>query len=222
MPTIWTVTNLKPGTAKTTSAVWIAHGLHEAGHKVLLIGADPGGAKLKLAPELSDGMGSTERWNARARMPFEVISLATRDLHRTVPRLAADHDYVVIDSPPIEDHQGIAVSALRVADLAVIPVAPTTAEIDRMAPVLAVVEEVDALRAEPLPTCVLLNRCVTNAASTGEADRVLTAQGHRVLAARIPRLELFAQSHGAPVLAAGTAYEAATAELLALQAQGRA
>jgi chromosome partitioning protein len=214
---IWTVTNLKPGTAKTTSAVWLAHALHEQGHKVLLVGADPGGAHLKLAPDLSDGMGSAERWNARALMPFEVISLATRDLHRTLPRIAADHDRVVIDSPPIEDHQGIAISALRAADVAVIPVAPTTFEIDRMAPVLRVVEEVDALRAEPLTTCVLLNRCVAQASSTEDAATVLTDQGHRVLSTRIPRLELFAQSHGAPVSAAGTAYTYAAKEIQGLE-----
>ncbi|MFI9438526.1 hypothetical protein, partial [Streptosporangium sp. NPDC052375] len=187
---------------------------------VLLVGADPGGAHLKLAPDLSDGMGSAERWHARAPMPFEVISLATRDLHRTLPRIAVDHDHVVIDSPPIEDHQGIAISALRVADVGIVPVAPTTVEVDRMAPVLRIVEEVDALRAEPLPTCVLLNRCVSRAASTEEAAEALTDQGHRVLAARIPRLELFAQSHGAPVTAAGTAYAVAAEEILTWRAGG--
>ncbi|MDR8415064.1 ParA family protein [Nonomuraea sp. 3-1Str] len=215
---IWTVTNLKPGTAKTTSAVWLAHALHEMGHRVLLVGADPGGARLKMAPDLSDGMGSAERWNARAPMPFDVISLATRDLHRTLPTLAADYKFTVVDSPPIEDHQGIAISALRAADVAIIPVAPTTVEIDRMAPVLHVIEEVNALRSEDLPTCVLLNRCVSQAASTGEAATVLAEQGHHVLETRIPRLELFAQSHGAPVLAKGTAYEEAAIEILTLKA----
>ncbi|WP_185845336.1 ParA family protein [Nonomuraea sp. WAC 01424] len=216
---IWTVTNLKPGTAKTTSAVWLAHSLHERGHKVLLVGADPGGANLKLAPAFSDGMGSAERWNARAPMPFDVISLATRDLHRTLPRLAADYAYAVVDSPPIEDHQGIAVSALRAADVAVIPVAPTTVEVDRMAPVLHVVGEVNALRQADLAMCVLLNRCVANAASTGEAEDALTAQGYHVLQARIPRLELYAQSSGAPVLARGTAYDGATGEILEFEAK---
>jgi len=216
--TIWTITNLKPGTAKTTSAVWLAHALHEQGRRVLLVGADPGGAHLKMAPELSDGLGSAERWHSRAPMPFEVISLATRDLHRTLPAITADYDDTVIDSPPIEDHQGIAVSALRAGDVAVIPVAPTTPEIDRMAPVLRVIEEVDALRATPLLTCVLLNRCVANAASTEDAAKALTVQGHHVLETRIPRLELFAQSHGAPVRAAGTAYQFAAEEIQKFQA----
>jgi chromosome partitioning protein len=213
------VTNLKPGTAKTTSAVWLAHAFHEMGdRRVLLVDADPGGAELKLAPELSDGLGSAGRWHERAPFPFDVLSLATKDLHKVLPRVGAPYDLVVIDSPPIEDHQGIAVSALRAADVAVIPVAPTTAEIDRMAPVLAVIEQIDVLRAEPLPTCVLLNRCVANASSTGETADALAGQGHRVLAARIPRKEIFAQSHGGVVETVGTPYADAAAEILKVRA----
>jgi len=221
---IWTITNLKPGTAKTTSAVWLAHALHEAGHRVLLIDADPGGARSKYGAEAFDGLGSAGRWDDRAGgFPVDVISNPSRDLHKILPRVAADYDVTVIDSPPIEDHQGIAVSALRVADVAVIPVAPTTAEIDRMAPVLAVIADIEPLRAAPLTVCVLLNRTVANAASTAEAAEVLTAQGYRMLTTRIPRLELFAQSHGAPVTAEGTAYAEAAAEILALaEATGEA
>ncbi|WP_161602788.1 ParA family protein, partial [Thermomonospora catenispora] len=153
--------------------------------------------------------------------PFEVIDQPSRDLHRVLPKVAADYDLTVIDSPPIEDHQGIAVSALRCADLAVIPVAPTTAEIDRMAPVGAVLAEIEPLRATPLVSCVLLNRCVANATATGEAAEALTDQGYRVLSTRIPRLELFAQSHGAPVVAAGTAYAAAFEEITTLAGSAR-
>jgi chromosome partitioning protein len=217
MAMIWTVTNLKPGTAKTTSAVWLAHAAHEAGKKTLLIDADPGGAHSKLGSEAFDGLGSTGRWDVRAGgFPIDVISNPSRDLHKILPRISSDYDVTVIDSPPIEDHQGIALSALRVADVAVIPVAPTTAEIDRMAPVLAVIADIEPLRARPLVTCVLLNRTVANAASTADAAEALAGQGHHILTTRIPRLELFAQSHGAPVIAEGTAYAAAAAEILAL------
>lgn len=222
MSMIWTVTNLKPGTAKTTSAVWLAHALHEAGRRVLLIDADPGGARSKYAAEAFDGLGSAGRWDDRAGgFPFDVISNPSRDLHKILPRVAADYEVTVIDSPPIEDHQGIAVSALRVADVAVVPVAPTTAEIDRMAPVLAVIADIEPLRAAPLAVYVLLNRTVANAASTGQAAEALTAQGYRLLTTQIPRLELYAQSHGAPVLTVGTAYADAAAELLEVSGAAR-
>ncbi|MFB9253154.1 hypothetical protein ACFFWE_33380 [Sphaerisporangium melleum] len=57
---------------------------------------------------------------------------------------------------------------------------------------------------------------MTNAASTNEVAVVLTEQGHSVLATRLPRLELYAQSHGAPIVATGTAYAQAAAEFSAL------
>ena len=39
--------NLKPGTGKTTSAVWLAHVFAEAGNTVLLVDADPSGSALE-------------------------------------------------------------------------------------------------------------------------------------------------------------------------------
>ncbi len=42
-----TFSNLKPGTGKTTSAVWLAHAFHEAGHGVLLADADPAQSALQ-------------------------------------------------------------------------------------------------------------------------------------------------------------------------------
>ena len=46
--------NLKPGTGKTTSAVWLAHVFAQAGNSVLLVDADPSGSAL----EWSDLAGS--------------------------------------------------------------------------------------------------------------------------------------------------------------------
>ena len=39
--------NLKPGTGKTTSAVWLAHVFVQAGNSVLLVDADPSGSALE-------------------------------------------------------------------------------------------------------------------------------------------------------------------------------
>ncbi|HEX3752131.1 MAG TPA: ParA family protein, partial [Streptosporangiaceae bacterium] len=39
--------NLKPGTGKTTSAVWLAHVFALAGNRVLLVDADPSGSALE-------------------------------------------------------------------------------------------------------------------------------------------------------------------------------
>lgn len=214
---VWTVTNLKPGTGKTTSAVWLAYALHELGKRVGLVDADPGGTKLKVGGKQVEELGRAGIWNSESPFPFTYLSLPARDLHRVIPALGAEFDVLVIDSPPLEDAQGIATSAIRAATTVILAVAPTTAEISGMAPVLEVIEDIDTLRAEPARTVVLLNRCVANASSTGTFAQKLTANGHNVLGARIPRHEVYAQSHGGPVYAAGTHYQGAALEILELE-----
>ena len=42
-----TIANLKGGSAKTTSAAFLAHAFHERGRKVVLVDADPQGSALR-------------------------------------------------------------------------------------------------------------------------------------------------------------------------------
>ncbi|MGW6979621.1 AAA family ATPase [Streptomyces sp. NPDC054932] len=219
MTYIWTVTNLKPGTGKTTSAVWLAYALHELGKKVALVDADPGGTRLKIKGEKVAELGRAGIWNDLAPFPFTYLSLASSSLHQVLPAVGADFDVVVVDSPPLEDAQGIATSAIRAATMVILSVAPTSGEISGMAPVLEVIEDINPLRAEPARTAVLLNRCVSSAASTGVFAQQLTDKGHNVLGARIPRQEVYAQSHGAKVKAAGTPFQGAVLEILKMESE---
>jgi chromosome partitioning protein len=192
--------NFKPGTAKTTSAVWVAHAFHEMGRPVLLVDADPAASAL----EWSDLAGG---------FPFRVAGLPVRDLHRRVEDIARPDEVVVIDSPQLEDHAGIARSALRFADEICVPVAPTPIELNRTGPILNEVADTAAARTTPPRLSVMLNRVVSRATSSVDARDILTEQGFDVLTTMIGRLELFAQSFGGPVIAAGTAYADAAAEL---------
>jgi chromosome partitioning protein len=194
--------NLKPGTAKTTSAVWLAHAFHARGLDVCLADADPGGSALRWS-DLAGGF------------PFRVAGLAVRDIHRRLPDTARGADVGIIDVPQMEDHAGIARSAMRAAQEVVVPVAPAGVELDRMAPVKKELEDMESVRPDDARACVLLNRVVTNAASGPTARGILTDLGYDVLSTTIPRLELYSQSFGAPVDARGTAYDALATELLA-------
>lgn len=49
--------NLKPGVGKTTSAVWLAHALHESGLSPLLVDSDPASSALRWS-ELAGGFPS--------------------------------------------------------------------------------------------------------------------------------------------------------------------
>ncbi len=192
--------NLKPGTGKTTSAVWLAHAFAQAGNSVLLVDADPSGSAL----EWSDLAAMYPRLApAQAAFPFRIVALPSRELHRRLPEIARHHDVVIIDTPQIEDHAAIARSALRYADEIVIPCAPSPIEISRTSPVRDEIAEVRQVRETPARSAVLLNRCIARAHSTADAREALAGLGYDMLATAVPRLEVYAQSFGMPIRQVG-------------------
>ncbi|HEY5985263.1 MAG TPA: AAA family ATPase [Streptosporangiaceae bacterium] len=191
--------NLKPGTGKTTSAVWLAHVFAETGHTVLLVDADPSGSAL----EWSD-LAAMRPWlPPQEAFPFRIVALPSRGLHHRVPEIAHADDVVIIDAPQMEDHAGIARSALRYVDDIVIPCAPSPIEINRTTPVRDEIAEVQDIRDRPVRFAVLLNRCVARAHSTAHAREALEGLGYDVLRTAVPRLEIYAQSFGMPIPAIG-------------------
>ena len=70
------VANLKGGTAKTTTAVFLAHVMAAEG-RTLLVDADPQGSALGWAETAEE-------------LPFSTVSLPVRNLHRQLPDLAAN------------------------------------------------------------------------------------------------------------------------------------
>jgi chromosome partitioning protein len=187
--------NLKPGTGKTTSAVWLAHIFVQAGRQVLLVDADPSGSAL----EWSDLAAMDPGVPPRAAFPFRIVALPSRGLHQRVPEIAQADDVVIIDAPQLEDHAGIARSAMRYADEILIPCAPSPIEINRTTPVRDEITEVEAIRDTPVRSAVLLNRCITRANSTANGREVLEGLGYDVLRTAVPRLEVYAQSFGMPI-----------------------
>jgi chromosome partitioning protein len=199
------VINLKGGTGKTTSAVFLAHALHEQGRKVLLVDADP--------------QASAQSWNEDAPepFPFGVIGLPTKDLAGQLQDyVGQDVNAIVIDTPPLEQKSGIVVSALKIATLAVVPVAPTPIEYKRLGQVAEVAADVAGLRPDgkPVPMAVLLTRTVPNASSTEAYRQQIRDDGLWCLRTEVRRLELFAQADGDNVDgASATAYGDAIAEM---------
>jgi len=192
--------NLKPGTGKTTSAVWLAHVFAQAGNSVLLVDADPSGSAL----EWSDLAAMDPHLAApEAAFPFRIVALPSRELHRRVPEIAQADDVVIIDTPQLEDHAGIARSALRYADEILIPCAPSPIEINRTTPVRDEIAELGAIREQPARSAILLNRCIARAHSTVDAREALVDLGYDVLDTAVPRREVYAQSFGMPIKQAG-------------------
>jgi chromosome partitioning protein len=196
--------NRKPGTAKTTSAIWLAHALAERG-PVLLADADPAASALEWS-DLAAEDGA---------FPFRVVSLPSKNLHHRLPDIAKPDEFTVIDCPQIEDHATIAGSAMRLADELVVTCAPTGIEINRTTPIREEIEKYDAARTVPARVSVLLNRAVSGTNSLKNTRSILTDLGYHVLAASIPRNETYAQSFGArPERAGMEPWRIVAAELL--------
>lgn len=202
MPTTTiTVTNLKGGTGKTTTAAYVAHALHELGARVLAVDADPQASLIK--------------WAKAGGFPFATEPLVSDKLHRELPGIVGDRwQVVVIDTPPTEHSRAAARSAVLASTHVIVPVAPAPVEYERMRAVREMLNQAAEQGADFTPA-VLLVRTITSAASTAVFRLQLTRDSWRVLRSSVPRREEYAQSFGMPIArAASTGYGDAIAELL--------
>jgi chromosome partitioning protein len=202
------VVNLKGGTAKTTSSVFLAHALHEQGRRVLLVDADP--------------QSSAMRWCELAEEPFPMtmVQLATKTLHKQLRDYSGGdrYDAVVIDTPPLEEQAGIVASALRVASQVIMPMAPTPIEYDRLPDVLAAVEDSADYRADgekPAFTVLFVKATPRTIAARTWRQRV-EADGVRCFQTSVGAQQRYSQAFGDPVMdASASAYGDVVDELLA-------
>lgn len=197
-----TITNLKGGSAKTTSTAYLAHAYAARGRSVLVVDADP--------------QGSALRWSEAGEWEVPTLALPVKNLHSRLAGIVPPAtDLVLIDTPPLDENAGIVYSALRAADMVLVTMAPTMMEFERLPDVWAAIDEVEPLRDTPPVSAVLLNRTVSNARSTEMFRELITDSGRHVLTTTIPRRESIAQAFAAPVTDLG-AYVTVADEISAL------
>lgn len=170
----------------------------------------------------ADPQASAATWadsTPAGRFPFSVLRLPSKTLHAQLDDFARENfNAIVIDTPPLEQQTGIVTSALRVASMVVVPVAPTSMEIERIYAVGQVLDDAAGFRRDglPVPARVLFTRVVPNAASTEAYRAQLTADGFHVLGSTVHRLERYGQAYADDVINAdATAYGEVVRELLA-------
>lgn len=172
------VVNLKGGTGKTVTAVHLAAAL--AGHgRTLLVDADPQGSALSWSEEAGD-------------LPFAVVGLPVRDIHRRVEQLLPGVVHTVVDTPPGD--RAIVRSAIAAADVVVVPISSSVMELDRLRPTLDLIAEVEMMT--PVRTFVLLTRVRTATRSGRLAREILAEAGVALLEAQIPLRESLSTSFG--------------------------
>lgn len=193
------VVNLKGGSGKTLSSFFLATAFSKRG-RTLLVDCDSQGSALSWARSAEE---------EEAVLPFGVMGLPVKDVHRRIRSFAKDFDFVVFDTPPGE--LAIARSALMASDLALVVVPPTPIDLDRVLPTLELVADVEDMSG--LTFHVLLTR-VRRIAREGRDTREAMAQMRLpVLQTEIPFLSFYQESFGTGI-ADAREYEQVVRELL--------
>ncbi|MDZ4261640.1 MAG: ParA family partition ATPase [Pseudomonadota bacterium] len=125
---VFSISNQKGGTGKTTLSMNFAAGLARRG-RTLLIDADP--------------QGSAGQWSALAsdQRPFPVSVIAVAgNLAREVNRFRQDYQYLVIDCPPTLETDTTRL-AISVSDSILMPVLPSPIDLWASVRLAAVIEQ---------------------------------------------------------------------------------
>lgn len=141
---ILTVANLKGGVGKTTLAVNLAGQLSARRRRVAVVDADT--------------QASASHWLEDGGVDVELIALPlenARSARRWIERvLDLDTDFVVIDCPP--HLRAVTEAAIGVADLVVVPVTASGADLIATTRALELVRKARGARPGGTPKCVLV------------------------------------------------------------------
>ena len=171
---ILALVNLKGGVAKTTSSLYLAAVYAQKGTTVLL-DADPQGSA-------SDWVATVE--DSGTELPFDVKVVN----QRTMSRAAADHEYVIIDTPP--GNPAIVDAAIAAADLVLVPTDASSLDIQRVWP------SVEAATRADKPVAVLMVRTRSNTLSLAASTEIFEEAGIAVIETRIPLREEIKVAYG--------------------------
>jgi chromosome partitioning protein len=161
------VLSLKGGVGKTTTALYLAAVASSQGQAVTIIDADS------------------------EHSAFKVVEGEPDRLARQVKAALNEGRTVIIDTPP--NSRELLLRAGGLADIALVPVAPTGLEVDRLGPTLELLADLQAQRDE-LDVAVLLTRYNARRRLAREAEEAL--EGLPVLEARIREREVYKAAFG--------------------------
>lgn len=171
------ILSLKGGVGKTTTALYLATVAAHQGRTVTVLDVD--------------SEHSACRWAQHLLLPFAVVEGQPERLARQVRAYTEADELVIIDTPP--NSRELLMRAGSLVDLAIVPVAPSGLEVDRLRPTLELLADLQAQRPQ-LDTAILLTRYQERRILAHEAQSALS--GLPVLAHQIREREAYKSAFG--------------------------
>lgn len=155
--------SIKGGVGKSTLAVNFAAWLASKGHDVLLVDGDEQETASDFTAWREQTLGNTG---------YTLVNMTGANLRKQVEQMKPKYDHIVIDTGGRDTTSQRA--ALAVADVAMIPFAPRSFDLWTINKVIEVIEEIQAIRAEPLTPYVFLSRADIRSADNREVAHALS------------------------------------------------
>ena len=207
--------NKKGGPGKTTLAMNIGATLAENA-KVLVIDADSQQSAVKWA----------DAANEDSPLPMVVMGYYQKKVHQAIKKVADQYDYILVDTPPSSlAVSTITRSALIVADLAIVPVAPSPLDVWETMSISELLAEINEIReaggVNPLQARLVVNKLKTRTTLGAEIKDALDNLGIPVLDTSVHERECYKHAvlDGCSIYtlkAAGASGKAAAKEIRAL------
>lgn len=190
------VLNRKGGVGKTTIAVNLASELDARGCRVVLVD--------------TDAQGTASDWSAAGDSGVMVVKIDRATLDRDLPKLDGTFDVCVVDGTAKAEM--MTVSAVKAADIVVMPISPSAADVWAAAETAEIVKARFELLGRPRGLFAI-SRAVVGTTLEGEAARALKGFGLPVLEARTHQRVAYVRSLGEGSYAGATRDAKARAEI---------